>query len=129
MTRIPQGATIEASTDSLVDDWCHTISRKSFAHVPANVASSLLRERYALDPGDWSAFEDSFTRLTRDEYMADGGCYRLRRYATLSASRVAAIFASKPISRTTRASRTTSSTAASRGISIRSSQTSCAVTR
>lgn len=35
---------------------------------------------------DKEAFIDSWNRLCPDEYMADGGRYRLRRYATLSAS-------------------------------------------
>jgi len=33
-------------------------------------------------PGkDWTAFADSWNRLERDRYMADGGTYRLRRYS------------------------------------------------
>ena len=86
MISTPQGTTIEATTDSLIEDCCRTISRKSFAHVGAEVATSLLRQRYALDVSDWSEFEESFTRLPPDDYMADGGRYRRRRHATFSAS-------------------------------------------
>ena len=35
---------------------------------------------------DWDAFSDSWNRLATDQYMADGGRYRKRRYATYTAA-------------------------------------------
>jgi hypothetical protein len=46
---------------------------------------SLLLQREPLSLQDWTAFQNSWSRLELDRYMADGGRYRKRRYATLSA--------------------------------------------
>jgi hypothetical protein len=43
-----------------------------------------IRELFTADPTsspDWSAFARSWHDLKRDEYMGDGGTYRLRRYS------------------------------------------------
>lgn len=38
------------------------------------------------DDADWLTFVTSWEGMARDQYMGDGGRYRFRRYATLSAS-------------------------------------------
>lgn len=46
---------------------------------------SLLLRKDPLSLQDWSAFQKSWSLLSLDKFMADGGRYRKRRYATLSA--------------------------------------------
>ncbi|MCW3836505.1 2OG-Fe dioxygenase family protein [Sphingomonas canadensis] len=38
----------------------------------------------AYDPAGWAAFAQSWDRMPRDEYMADGGTYRRRRFSTFA---------------------------------------------
>jgi hypothetical protein len=51
-----------------------------FAFVEGEAMERLLSSSGSLD--DWPAFADSWNRLATDTYMADGGRYRKRRYAT-----------------------------------------------
>ena len=53
-----------------------------FAFVPATHLRAALG---AAALAAWPAFAESWNRLELDTYMADGGRYRRRRYATLSA--------------------------------------------
>lgn len=54
-----------------------------FAFVPAAAFRALLDMDSSA--GDWNAFAASWNDMPRDTYMADGGRYRFRRHATLSA--------------------------------------------
>ena len=76
---------IVKNKDTGIDHLCNFIARKDFCHIPAE---KMLR--YILDDSpqaldDLQAFKNSWNDLAQDEYMADGGKYRLRRHATLSA--------------------------------------------
>jgi hypothetical protein len=55
-----------------------------FAFVEGAAMQRLLSAGGPLD--DWPAFEASWNRLETDTYMADGGRYRKRRYATYDAA-------------------------------------------
>jgi hypothetical protein len=63
-----------------LDTLCLRIGADGFCFVPARDAQSLLAGN-ALD--DWPAFAASWNDMPLDTYMADGGRYRRRRYATL----------------------------------------------
>jgi len=54
-----------------------------FAFVPGNAFRPLLGMRG--QDNDWETFAASWNGMPRDTYMADGGRYRFRRHATLSA--------------------------------------------
>jgi len=58
------------------------VVRTGFCFAPSGLMADALGAQ-AFD--HWSAFADSWNRLEIDAYMADGGRYRRRRYATLSA--------------------------------------------
>ncbi|MBU2653445.1 2OG-Fe dioxygenase family protein [Acidomonas methanolica] len=57
------------------------LKQNGFAFVRAGEMGPLL-QRFGLD--DWDGFAASWNRLGLDRYMADGGRYRRRRYATWS---------------------------------------------
>jgi hypothetical protein len=65
-----------------VDRWADRVREARFAFVPAAELRPMLD---AATDADWNAFAASWDRLLLDTYMADGGRYRRRRYATLSA--------------------------------------------
>jgi hypothetical protein len=46
---------------------------------------AFLRAAFPVAPSDWARFAESWDDLRSDEHMADGGRYRLRRHAVLSA--------------------------------------------
>jgi len=70
---------------SNVEELCSLMARKDFCYLPAERVSALLRQQEENALLDWRAFRDSWSRLSLDGYMADGGRYRRRRHATLSA--------------------------------------------
>ncbi|MEP7157750.1 MAG: 2OG-Fe dioxygenase family protein [Betaproteobacteria bacterium] len=62
---------------------CDEMALEGFCFVPSGEIAPLL-------PGigaDWNDFADSWNDMPLDTYMADGGRYRRRRYATLSVAR------------------------------------------
>lgn len=62
------------------------LARADFCFMPASATRAWLE---AIDPawaGGWTAFAASWNALELDTWMADGGRYRRRRYATLSAA-------------------------------------------
>lgn len=61
------------------------LAREGFVCLPAGHAGPLLAGVNGFTAHDWAAFQDSWNRLERDRYMADGGSYRERRHATYSA--------------------------------------------
>jgi len=65
------------------------LRERGFAIVPAKDYSELLKQK-----SDWVTFADSWTDLSVDTYMADGGRYRRRRFAAFEVS--AANIARKP---------------------------------
>lgn len=74
-----------ADTGSAVERLCRTLARKDFAHLPPERTRFLLTQVSETPLDDWEAFRDSWSDLHLDPYMADGGRYRRRRHATLSA--------------------------------------------
>lgn len=48
------------------------------------VPAEAMRSRLGVAPGDWEAFAASWDDLPADEYMADGGRYRRRRFGVVS---------------------------------------------
>jgi len=62
------------------------IEQAGFCFVPAALMrqSMTVVDDHALD--DWQLFADSWNGMPLDAYMADGGRYRRRRHATLSAT-------------------------------------------
>lgn len=67
------------------DTVCPKIVRAGFCFASNEQVSNWLTETdvHALD--DWQAFAESWNNMPIDEYMADGGRYRRRKHATLSA--------------------------------------------
>ncbi|QDH15518.1 hypothetical protein E3E11_06285 [Oecophyllibacter saccharovorans] len=57
------------------------LQKEGFAFVPAKLNRKFL-EGFGLK--DWAGFAESWNHLGLDRYMADGGHYRRRRYATYS---------------------------------------------
>lgn len=87
---------ISTSFDLDLEELCRLITHKSFCRLPAEQARSLLLQQNPLSLHDWRAFQESWSRLSLDGYMADGGRYRKRRYATLSAKASSLIPQIKP---------------------------------
>ena len=74
---------VEALPQPLLDGLARLVREHWFRFVPASQMRVALGEA-AL--AQWPAFAKSWDRLELDIYMADGGRYRRRRYATLSAA-------------------------------------------
>src|SRR6185295_930137 len=73
---------------------CDEIALEGFCFVPARDTKPLLAG--AAPHADWNAFTQSWNGMPLDTYMADGGRYRRRRYATLSAAPDATIATLEP---------------------------------
>ena len=61
------------------------IEEAGFCFAPADRMRKWLESGTADALADWAVFEASWNDMPLDQYMADGGRYRRRRYATLSA--------------------------------------------
>jgi hypothetical protein len=85
--KLPLAWRCAAGLEDDIEQLCCTLKRKNFLHLkPAGMRSLILRgQKNALQ--DWPNFSKSWENLPMDLYMADGGRYRRRRYAVLSASR------------------------------------------
>lgn len=68
-----------------IDRLCCLMAREDRCTLPGGEVEALLRERSPDALSDWDEFKSSWSRMPVDEYMADGGRYRRRRYAVLSA--------------------------------------------
>jgi hypothetical protein len=62
------------------------IARAGFSFVAGEAMQAWLLAQGEDALSDWPAFAASWEAMPLDQYMADGGRYRRRRYATLSAS-------------------------------------------
>jgi hypothetical protein len=71
--------------ETAIDQLCSLISRKEFCFIPAVRMKELLLQESPTAFDDVDAFLNSWNDLHVDNYMADGGTYRYRRHATLSA--------------------------------------------
>ncbi|MBX9345547.1 2OG-Fe dioxygenase family protein [Chromobacterium vaccinii] len=63
---------------------CRRLALHDFCLLPAEQSRPLL-QRFPGALADWTAFQDSWNHLQQDKFMADGGRYRKRLHATLSA--------------------------------------------
>lgn len=63
----------------------HQFHIQDFCHLPLTQMQQVLPELFACSAQQIQAFVESWNDLRQDLYMADGGTYRYRRYATLSA--------------------------------------------
>lgn len=82
--------------ESSVERVCRTLARKDFVYLPPERTRFLLTEVSDTPFDDWAAFCDSWSNLHLDPYMADGGSYRKRRHATLSALPSSRLFQISP---------------------------------
>ena len=64
---------------------CGRVQEAGFAFAPGAQVKALVENADANALNDWKDFETSWNGMPLDPYMADGGRYRRRRYATLSA--------------------------------------------
>jgi hypothetical protein len=62
------------------------INSAGFSFVPATAMQAWLQTLNGSALGDWPQFQVSWENMPHDTYMADGGRYRSRRHATLSAA-------------------------------------------
>ena len=69
----------------LREDLIATVKKTGFSFCPSAAMQAWLLAQSADALSDWESFSDSWNNMPLDEYMADGGRYRRRRYAVLSA--------------------------------------------
>ena len=69
-----------------LDAICQQIEQVGFGFVPAEQVTTWLNNASANALNGWPQFQASWDNMPRDSYMADGGRYRRRRYATMSAA-------------------------------------------
>ncbi|HSH73343.1 MAG TPA: 2OG-Fe dioxygenase family protein [Methylophilaceae bacterium] len=63
-----------------------SMTQSGFCFAPSAAMQAWLLAQSVDALGDWERFAASWNDMPLDEYMADGGRYRRRRYATLSAA-------------------------------------------
>lgn len=85
-SRRPPGAAAGTAETRPLAEACAALTREGFVFWPAGQTAPLLASLTGFADREWAAFQDSWNRLERDRYMADGGRYRERRHATFSAS-------------------------------------------
>ncbi|MFD9241820.1 2OG-Fe dioxygenase family protein [Streptomyces sp. NPDC059556] len=70
-----------------VEEIAESLSSRSYDLISGEKVKQLLLQRSENAVDDLEPFRDSWSRMPLDSYMADGGRYRRRRHATLSAPR------------------------------------------
>jgi len=68
-----------------INEICTILKNKKYCYLPADKVKALLAIKGSNSLNDWNDFKESWGDLVIDQYMADGGTYRKRRHATLSA--------------------------------------------
>ncbi|HZV63015.1 MAG TPA: 2OG-Fe dioxygenase family protein [Methylophilaceae bacterium] len=68
-----------------ITNLCKKVEASGFSFVTGQQVKAWLESAYPRALSDWQVFEASWNDMPLDQYMADGGRYRRRRYATLSA--------------------------------------------
>ncbi|MFD8974600.1 MULTISPECIES: 2OG-Fe dioxygenase family protein [Streptomyces] len=81
---------MSSTYESGVEEICESLSSRSFDLRSGEKVRQLLLQRSENALDDLEPFRDSWGRMPLDSYMADGGRYRRRRHATLSAPRSSA---------------------------------------
>jgi len=89
---------VQAAVKPVADQsLCDEVALEGFCFVPAVTTSALLSSQgNPVTPPAWNAFAASWDNMPLDTYMADGGRYRRRRYATLSVAANATAAAIEP---------------------------------
>lgn len=82
MQTVPTALPVVQKTKS---DVLSSVSREGFSFVPGEAVKEWLLCEDAFALSDWQSFADSWQEMPLDVYMADGGRYRRRRYAVLTA--------------------------------------------
>ena len=80
---------IVASTHPLLklrEDLITTVEKTGFSFCPSAAMQAWLLAQSHDALSDWASFAESWNDMPLDEYMADGGRYRRRRYAVFSSS-------------------------------------------
>lgn len=81
---------MSSTYESGVEEICESLSSRSFDLRSGEKVRQLLLQRSENALDDLEPFRDSWGGMPLDSYMADGGRYRRRRHATLSAPRASA---------------------------------------
>lgn len=84
--QVPFAWQCSADTEHDLERLRRIMEDKNYIRVDAAEMRSLISRGQANALRDWPQFSNSWTRLPVDLYMADGGRYRRRRYAVLSAA-------------------------------------------
>jgi hypothetical protein len=71
--------------DSTIEYLATRVEQAGFCFAPSVQMREILLAKDPAALTDWSQFAQSWNQMPLDQYMADGGRYRRRRYATLSA--------------------------------------------
>lgn len=71
---------------SEIEALCAKVEQAGFSFASGDQVRAWLESAAPRALADWRAFEASWNDMPLDRYMADGGRYRRRRYATLSAT-------------------------------------------
>lgn len=74
--------------DSLLAQMVNRVEQVGFCYAPGEQVRGLLQSDDTQALSDWTAFAASWNDMPLDQYMADGGRYRRRRYAVMSAGNV-----------------------------------------
>jgi hypothetical protein len=69
-----------------IEELCAKVEQSGFSFASGDQVKAWLESAFPDALSDWPAFETSWNDMPLDRYMADGGRYRRRRYATLSAA-------------------------------------------
>jgi hypothetical protein len=84
--KVPFAWRSSADTERDLDRLRQAMEDKKYIRIDAADMRSLISRGQANALRDWPQFSNSWARLPVDLYMADGGRYRRRRYAVLSAA-------------------------------------------
>ncbi|WP_051716138.1 2OG-Fe dioxygenase family protein [Streptomyces bikiniensis] len=79
-----------------IEEICESLSSKSYNLIPGEKVKEILLRRSGTALDDLEPFRESWSRMPLDGYMADGGRYRRRRHATLSAPRASSAHRVEP---------------------------------
>lgn len=74
--------------ESILEQFATRIESAGFCFAPAPQVRGILQSGNLDALKDWDSFAESWNDMPLDQYMADGGRYRRRRYATLSATHI-----------------------------------------
>ncbi len=106
----------QAASSNRTDNLCEIIAKKDYIILPSATVRSLLSAADADALDDWAEFQESWNRLEQDQFMKDAGRIGFDVMAFTARRRLPAFSLSRR-NLTTRASRTTPSTAGLPGIS------------